>query len=98
MTRALVSPAIVAGLFTALAVLAAPSRRDELPDGADAGEGADGIDGRNGPTAHSAPWAERTAPPDMATPDAVNAALVLLALGYRSGLLAEKSGLVRRSS
>ncbi|HEY9493443.1 MAG TPA: type II secretion system F family protein [Intrasporangium sp.] len=89
MSRALVSPAIVAGLFTALAVLAAPGRRDELPDGGDGakgGERADGTEGRNGVTGYGASWSERPAPPDAAMPDEVNAALVLLALGYRSGL------------
>lgn len=118
MSRALASPAIVAGLLVALAVLVAPSRRGGFGgfggvggiggiDGADDGDegdegdrgdggdgrdgrdgrdGGDGRDGRDGVRARGAPWFERTAPPDPATADEVNAALVLLALGYRSGL------------
>lgn len=82
MSRALASPAILAGLFAALAVLAAPSRRDD-PAGV---ERADEIEGHEGLAGPGARWSGRTAPPDPATPDEVNAALVLLALGYRSGL------------
>lgn len=63
----------MAGLFVALAVLVAPSPRDGLEGGDDLRE-------------PDAPSSDRTAPPDLATPDEVNAALVLLALGYRSGL------------
>ena len=73
-SRALASPAIVAGLLVALAVLVAPSRRGGL------------LEGREGLTGRGAPWSEPTAPPDSASPDEVTSALVLLALGYRSGL------------
>ena len=100
MSGVLASPAIVAGLTVALAVLVAPSRHravdglrgldgadgGEGGDGGDGGDGADGADGRDGLPGRGAPWSDRPDQPDPATPDEVNAALVLLALGYRSGL------------
>ncbi|WP_353510679.1 type II secretion system F family protein [Intrasporangium sp.] len=93
----LASPAIVAGLVTALAVLAAPRRRDERDpfdtadesDGADGADGADesfGAEGPEGLVGRGSPGTARAAVPEPATPDEVNVALVLLALGYRSGL------------
>ena len=93
MSRGLASPAVVAGLFTALAVLAAPRRRGERDtadgaegaDGSDGSDGADRVGGPEGRVGRGRPWTARVVP-EPATPDEANVALVLLALGYRSGL------------
>ena len=84
MRPALVTPALVTGLLVVVAVLVAPERQDR------AGERPDDLEResrRGGDPAGSEPASAATSPgaPEAPSPGHVQSALVLLALGYRSG-------------